>query len=351
MTIERHEQASAKTLKQIKRKVVRVSKEALVETGFFDQGRKLPLVIRPKLAGVDLAAWAGGSQGFIEAQLQKYGAILFRDFNVDSVVGFNQLVQAVSEELLDYSEPSSPRIQVADKTYTSTEYPASQWIQLHNEMSYAHNWPHKVFFFCVEPADEGGATPLARSREVFELLPPSIRDPFIQKRVMYVRNFGSGLDIAWQKVFQTEDRSAVELYCRSAGIDFEWADGNRLRTRQVRQGVLEHPRTGEVVWFNQAHAFHVASLDPQVRESLMSEVGPEDIPRNAYYGDGSTIDDSVIEAIIEAYSRALITFEWRKGDVLMVENMLVAHGRMPFKGTRKILVSMAELVNGKDIGA
>jgi hypothetical protein len=201
----------------------------------------------------------------------------------------------------------------------------------------------------VQPAEEGGETPIADSREVFRLLDPHVTRRFIEKRVMYVRNFSPGLDLPWQHVFRTDSPAEVEGYCRAAGIEFEWRGPERLRTRQVQQSVLRHGRTGDLVWFNQAHAFHAASLEPAVRAALGAEMGEDEFPRNAYYGDGSPIEDSVIEAIRDAYRRAAVAFPWQRGDVLVLENMLFAHGRAPFRGPRRVLVAMSGLVSASEV--
>ena len=160
---------------------------------------------------------------------------------------------------------------------------------------------------------------------------------------MYVRNYGEGVDLPWQEAFQTNDRKVVEEYCVKARTQFEWRDGNRLRTRQVRQAVATHPVTGEVVWFNHAHMFHTSNLEPSVRESLLAEFKDDELPRNAFYGDGSPIEASVLEDIRAIYTNAAVSFDWQKGDMLMLDNFLCSHGREPFAGPRKILVAMAEL--------
>jgi len=330
-------------------KPVTRAQEKLVKTSYLSDGGTLPLVVEPGIDGIDLAQWARNNREFILSELSKHGALLFRQFKIETVGQFEQFAKSLTPKLLNYSEPSSPRSEVSANIYTSTEYPASQWIQLHNEMSYAHNWPSKVFFFCLQPAAEGGQTPIADSRQVFARLAPKLRERFMEKNVMYVRNFGDGLGLSWQHVFQTNDKAAVEAYCRQAGIEFEWKTNDRLRTRQVRQAVARHHQTGETVWFNQVHAFHLSILETPVREALLAEMKEEDIPRNAYYGDGSPIESSVIAEIQEAYREASVMFPWRKGDVLMLDNMTVAHGRAPFTGARKILVTMAELLTDKDL--
>jgi alpha-ketoglutarate-dependent taurine dioxygenase len=323
-------------------KTIGASRGGLVRTSILPPGEGLPLLITPSADELDLAPWIEANRERVEGLLLKHGALLFRRFDVSTPAEFRRIAIAFSGELLNYDEPSSPRSQIGENIYTSTEYPPDQWIQLHNEMSYTSTWPQKVFFFCSLPAESGGETPLAFSRKVFELLSPKLREKFVENGVMYVRNFGYGLDIPWQRVFQSADRAEVERYCKGAGIEVQWKEGDRLRTRQVCPAVVTHPRTGETVWFNQAHAFHVATLDPALRQFLLDEMGEEEIPRNAYYGDGSRIEDTVIEEIREAYRQVADTFTWQTGDVLILDNITVAHGRAPFTGARKVLVAMAE---------
>ena len=312
------------------------------QDGPLTPGRRLPLVAQPALDGLELVAWAARHRPLLETHLQQHGGILFRNFNIPSIETFEQFICAISGELQTYDYRSTPRNPVSGKIYTSTEYPASQTIPLHNEMSYTCRWPGKIWFFCVKVADQGGETPIADSRKVFERISPALKQQFIQKRVMYVRNYGDGIDLPWSNVFQTENRREVEQYCRKFGIEFEWKSENHLRTRQVCQAVATHPQTGEQVWFNQAHLFHVSSLPSAVSARLLEEFQPEELPRNAYYGDGSPIETAALDEIRGIYHQEAICFPWQPGDILMLDNMLTAHGRMPFTGMRQVVVGMAD---------
>jgi hypothetical protein len=194
----------------------------------------------------------------------------------------------------------------------------------------------------MKPAEYGGETPIADSRRIFELLDPKIKARFIEKKVMYVRNYGTGLDLRWQDVFQTESKSEVDSFCRRAGIACEWYAGDALRTRQLCQAVATHPRTGETVWINQAHLFHVSNLESSMADSFLEEFRAENLPRNAYHGDGSPLDASMLDEIRSVYRAEAISFPWKEGDILMLDNMLAAHGRAPFAGSRRVLVGMCE---------
>ncbi len=327
------------------RKSINLQPEEFIRQSFWNAEKSFPLVIQPAVEGINLIAWAKNNQEFLETNLLRYGGILFRGFGVHTTDDFQAFIQTTSGQLLEYTYRSTPRKQVSGRVYTSTEYPPDMSIPLHNENSYSRNWAMKLFFLCVTAADEQGETPIADSRRIFERIDPEIRQKFIEKKVMYVRNYGSEIDLPWQNVFQTTSKPEVEEFCRRSEIEFEWLGGDGLRTKQICQSVAKHPRTGESIWFNQANLFHIASLPGEVRNALLTNYGEENLPRNAYFGDGERIEPTVIEHINRVYEQTAVAFPWQKGDVLMLDNMLAAHGRNPFKGQRKIVVGMAQPFN------
>jgi alpha-ketoglutarate-dependent taurine dioxygenase len=254
---------------------------------------------------------------------------------------------------MKYMEGATPRTELKEKIYTSTEYPADHRIALHNELTYTLTWPMKISFFCVQAPSERGETPIADVRGVLRRLGPRVADRFRTRGGwMLVRNFREGLSLPWQKSFNSADASEAEAYFRAARIDWEWQSGGRgLVTRQVRPATARHPQTGEEVWFNHIAFWHVSSLEPEVRETLLSTMGVESLPYNTYYGDGSPIEDSLVEEIREAYRDETVSFPWQPGDLLLLDNMLVAHGRNSYRGERKILAAMGEAHTRADAAA
>lgn len=309
----------------------------------------LPLVGRPTTSGVDLRWWAERHRDLIEERLLTHGAILFRGFDIAAAGDFHGVVEACCSRVLPYRERSSPRTQVSEDVYTSTDHPASEWIFPHNELSYAKTFPRKLFFFCETPATSGGETPLADTRQVRARIDPAIYTALVQRGWSYVRNLGVGFGLPWQTVFQTDDRGTVEAYCREHSIEWEWLGPDLLRTRQVRPVLATHPCTGEAVWFNHLAFFHVSTLDARTRAAITAAFANVDLPNNTYYGDGSAVADDIVENLRRAYLESLVSFTWERGDVIVLDNLLTAHSRSPYTGARRILFAMGDPVTRTDL--
>jgi len=341
---QRYEQARNRARRAARPKPIEatLSQEDHVRVGYLSPGQTLPLVIERNLRETRLQTWVRENMEFVESNLHRHGGILFRGFDMKSVDDFSDYLSAACKDLLTYVESATPRTELSEKIYTSTEFPAGHTIALHNELTYVLAWPMRIWFFCLRPAGSGGETPIADVRRVFNRISPQTRRMFIEKGWMLIRNFGDGLGLPWRTSFHTRDRDEAESYFRSREIEFDWKDADRLRTRQVRPAVARHPVTGEMVWFNHIAFWHVSGLEPALRQTMQEVLEEEDLPYNTYYGDGSPIMPSVIDEIRRAYDEETIAFKWQAGDVLMLDNMLVAHGRRPYGGERKILVAMGE---------
>ncbi|HEX5716217.1 MAG TPA: amino acid adenylation domain-containing protein [Thermoanaerobaculia bacterium] len=346
-----HEKPSFRKLARIKPRAVSLPEEGLVLMGPLD-GREFPLVVEPNVPDIDLAEWAAGNRELIEDKLAKHGAILFRGFQLPMIRDFEKIASAICPDLYgDYGDLPREKQGESEKIYESTPYPPDKTILFHNESSHMHMWPLRQFFYCATAAQEGGETPIVDCRRIYKCLDPELAEKFETKGLLYVRNFTGGLDVSWQEFFHTDNRTQVEAWCLEAGIECEWREGDRLRTRKAALAVATHPKTGEKVFFNQLQLHHVACLEPEVRESLQSLFSEEDLPRNVCYGDGTPIENPVVDRILEIYWKESARFRWREGDLLALDNMLVAHARNPFRGPRKIAVAMGRMLKKEDLPA
>ncbi len=309
----------------------------LYECAGFIEGSRFPI----SLANGDksLLTAVGGNVEKLRDILFQKGAILLRGFDVtrDS---FGAIVDLLSGSRLEYVYRSTPRTSVADRIFTATNYPADREIPLHCEEAYQRNWPMLLAFYCEQPAAEGGETPLADMVKVTARIDPKLVQRFRERRVCYVRNYIDGIDLPWTDVFQTQSRREVERFCLKHDIRFDWGRDGALHTAHICQGTALHPSSGEELWFNQAHLFHASSLGAGVAQDMIEAFGLEGLPRNAVYGDGAEIADEDLEAIRGAFAQERVTFRWQKNDVLLLDNMQVAHGRLRYSGRRSVLVAM-----------
>lgn len=282
-------------------------------------------------------------EAWVADMLAEHGGILFRGYDITSPEQFQMAARAAIASLIPYVEGQSPRSKVADNVYTSTEHPARFSITLHNELSYTKSPPPRIAFFCLTEPTQGGETPITDCRLVYQKMPPAIREKFETKGVRYVKNMhgdANGLGKSWMDHFETNDRSTVEAYLGENDIDFEWLANGSLRTTATRPGVIDHPLTGERIWFNQANLWHVTNVDERHRAQLIQRCGIDGLPTHAFYGDGSPIEDAELDQVRNVFWDNAVIAPWRQGDFLLLDNFLVAHGRKPFEGPRKILVAM-----------
>jgi len=319
-----------------------------MKTSFLNE-RRLPLVVEP-----EGGASAGGPEALFElwrehgetlrGRLLEHGALLLRGFSMSGAAELERFVRLFSgRDPLDYVGGASPRVKLGEGVYTSTEYPSRLTLLPHNELSYTFRWPAHLFFCCATPPGSGGETPLADSRAVLRKLDPQVCARFRQKGIRYVRNLSgeAGSGYSWQEAFETEDGVAVEEFCRSGQVSFSWRGDGGLRLCEVRPATAKHPLTGEEVWFNQAEGFHPSALDPETYRALTARAGEEGLRLNSFYGDGTPLEAAALEHVREVVGAASMPVAWREGDLLVIDNLLAAHGRNPFDGPRRILLSMA----------
>ena len=307
------------------------------------EGAKLPVVVAPTMAGVDLISWAEGARALIDTLLAQHKALLFRGFLGQSADRLDAFLAATSRGgPLEYIDRTTPRSRIGAGIYTSTVYPGRYAIEQHSEGTYWHRWPCKLYFACAVPATRGGETPLSDNAAVLRRLPAEIRDAFTRGNFMLKRTFNKGFGLTWQDAFQTEDVSAVEEYCASHDIEYEWRGDGVLQTRQVRPAIRQNPRTGEMVWFSHAAFYHASSYAREVALGLLEACGPDELPYDTCLGDGSPIPTPWIETIRAAVATETSRFPWQRDDILIVDNMAVAHGRAPYEGERLVLVAMTE---------
>ncbi|MDA0342442.1 MAG: TauD/TfdA family dioxygenase [Proteobacteria bacterium] len=293
--------------------------------------------------GLDLAVWSRAHLVQLEALAARHPVILLRGFELRDEAAFARVRDVLVPKPAAYMYRSTPRVAVAEGIMTATEYPASEEIPQHCENAYQRDWPMRLLFCCLVSPETGGQTPLSDVAKVTARIDEADLDLVEARGIRYIRNYHTGFDLDWRTVFQTDQRTAVEAFCDTHDISFEWLDDGRLRTTQVCQGTARRPTSAERLWFNQAQLFHPSALGPEMMEDMLDIFGVDELPRDARLGDGAPISPVLLDNVRTAFAAEARDFDWRAGDVMIVDNMRAAHGRRAFTGHRRVLVSMGAM--------
>jgi alpha-ketoglutarate-dependent taurine dioxygenase len=233
--------------------------------------------------------------------------------------------------------------------YSSSTWPSNQLMCMHHEQSYRLDFPGLMLFACLVAPTSGGETVLADSARVLEALPADLVGRFENEGWLLARSYTEEIGLSFAEAFGTDDRGAVEDYCRSNAIDFEWQADGGLRTTQRRRAVVHHPVTGHRCWFNQIAFLNQFTMNPEVREFLVDLYGEDGLPFNTRFGNGDPIGEDIVESINEVYQANSCREPWQAGDLLLVDNIRTAHSREPFEGSREVIVAMGDAVRLSDL--
>jgi alpha-ketoglutarate-dependent taurine dioxygenase len=305
-----------------------------------------PPMLRVEAAG-DASRWAAEHRDALRAAVAEHGSVLVRGLGVRDAAQTEAVFRQLGS-LMDEKEAFTPRQRYAPGVYSSSKWPPNQPMCMHHELSYTLESPCLMLFACLIAPSEGGATPVADSPTVLRALPAELIQRFERVGWLLIRNYNSDIGASVADAFGTDDRRAIERYCRANAIEFEWRPDGALRTRQRRSAVVHHPLTGQRCWFNQIAFLNEWTIDPEVREYLVDIYGEDGLPFNTRFGNGDPIGADVVQLINEVYEANTVRERWQAGDLMLVDNLRTAHARERFEGPREVLVAMADAVHLAD---
>ncbi|GHK03961.1 TauD/TfdA family dioxygenase [Streptomyces sp. NPDC003753] len=300
-----------------------------------------PPILRIEAPG-DAVSWAAENREALRARVAEHGALLVRGLGLKETERVGAVFTALAGELMTEREAFAPRQTHGPRLYSSATWPANQPMCMHHELSYTLQCPGLMLFACLTAPDQGGATAVADAEEVLRALPAEISERFEREGWLLTRSYNDEIGASLTESFGTDDRAAIERYCRENAIDTDWLPDGSLRTRQRRAAVVRHPVTGRRCWFNQIAFLNEWTLAPEVREYLVDEYGEDGLPFNTRFGDGSPIGEDIVDLLNATYEQHTRREPWQAGDVMLVDNIRTAHSREAYSGDRQVLVAMAE---------
>lgn len=321
---------------------LQVSAIDVAEQQHYD-GACFPLVLANQSAdaGLDeVADWASGQRRMLLEQLDRHGAILFRGFPLRSAEDFDRFVAAFDLPNFAYDDSLSNAVRVnrTPRVFTANEAPATVTIMLHHEMAQTPLYPRMLFFFCEQPAEQGGETPLCRSDILWQRLQERCPEFAEQCRALGLRytnvmppeaDTSSGMGRSWQSTLRVSTTDEAEQALAALGYCYEWLPDGCLRaTTPLLPAVRELP-DGRASFFNQLIAAYCGWKDTR-----------NDPSKAVTFGDGKPLDQRAMAIAVELAEELTFDLPWREGDVALVDNFTVMHGRRSFVGTRRVLASL-----------
>ena len=288
---------------------------------------------------VDSIVWARENHAELIDLTFQHGTVLFRNFGTKTDQDFDAFIQAFNLENFHYrkSLSNAVRFNRTERVFTANESPANVKIFLHHEMAQTPIYPSRLFFFCEQPAETGGATPICRSDllvvRLKEQHPRFVAD-LITKGLRY-RNIlpdeddpQSGMGRSWRSTFQADTHDECETNMAKLGYSGEWRDdGSLVSTTPVLDGI-RMLSDGRQTFFNQLIAAYRGWGSD-------GDSGP-----SITFGDGTPLDHVAVTAACDIADELTFNVPWQQGDVALVDNYVTMHARQTFTGIRKILASL-----------
>lgn len=306
-----------------------------------------PPLLRAEATG-DALSWAADHRDALRAVVAEHGSVLVRGLGLSDAAGTGAVFSSLAAGLMTEKEVFAPRRTYSDGVYSSSKWPPNQPMCMHHELSYTLEFPGMMMFACLSAPTDGGATALADSPTVLDALPTELTERFEREGWLLTRSYNDEIGATVAEAFGTDDRGAVESYCRANAITFEWQPDGGLRTGQRRSAVVRHPVSGRRCWFNQIAFLNEWTMAPEVREYLVDLYGADGLPFNTRFGNGDPIGEDVVQLLNSVYEANTAREPWQAGDLMLVDNIRTAHSREPFEGPREVLVAMADPVHLAD---
>ncbi|MFE7402506.1 TauD/TfdA family dioxygenase [Streptomyces sp. NPDC057557] len=306
-----------------------------------------PPLLRAEATG-DALSWAAEHRDALRAVVAERGSLLVRGLGLRDAAETGAVFSKLATGLMTEKEVFAPRQTYSDGVYSSSKWPPNQPMCMHHELSYTLEFPGLMMFACLSAPTDGGATAVADSPTVLDALPAELTERFEREGWLLDRSYNGEIGASIAEAFGTDDRGAVESYCRANAITFEWQPDGELRTRQRRSAVVRHPVTGHRCWFNQIAFLNEWTMAPEVREYLVDVYGADGLPFNTRFGNGDPIGEDVVQLLNSVYEANTAREPWQAGDLMLVDNIRTAHSRETFEGPREVLVAMADRVHLAD---
>nr|ADN26242.1 Fe(II)/ 2-oxoglutarate-dependent oxygenase [Streptomyces coeruleorubidus]ADN65339.1 oxidoreductase [Streptomyces coeruleorubidus] len=284
-------------------------------------------------------SWLHDMAATIRDHMLLRGAVLIHGLPMDGPDSLAKARNALGIAGHTPTEAFNNRSDFGNGIFSPINWPNDRVICPFQESSFSRTFPSVVLTACITPPDGEGQSHLSDTRRIAGHLPAHLADRVRTGGWTMARSFHDGFGITWQEAFSVADRAALDELFETTGIKPEWLPNGTLYTVRHRPGFIDHPTTGEECWFNQISFLNAGNLDP-VERDIMTDAFGKYLPMNTFFGDGSPLSDEDLTAIQHAYDSVRVGVPWRRGDLLITDNIIMAQGRSQFEGSPEFLIAL-----------
>ena len=343
----------------------------------------MPFVIEPETPESGhfnfLHAFLASHSNAILNDIASYGAVLLRGFNVSSTKEFEQSILSINGmhgmSHLFMSEPGRERVDGLDYVFhTNSKIKTGGALHLggfHTENYYSPDVPNYISFCCFNPAKLGGETGLINMASVYEKLDTSLKEQ-LEKKSFFVSKWPIGV-IANRYQIKPE-------IAKKACVDFGLNIENNNFVVMHKPSVFQHPITMKKIiqanlcaelpsvndailnhfmndytglkWIIHKAAWKIIGYHRLRKWTLMlpaffdhpikflkmrkqMQQRMKQYSNNSYPRINSVFKSDDIEILAAAMRESYASFLWQKGDILLVDNLQMAHAGMPGKTNKR----------------
>jgi len=252
-------------------------------------------------------------------QFTKTGAVLLRGFGLEGDQ-FTDFSERFGSEFLINGNTTRETVSTDRKTQTVNS--GTGLIPPHAEMAYSPFRPDILWFQCLTPASGGGATFLCDGEHIWNRMKPAMRSIFEDQKIKYIF---PNLNYQWLSLFIGKDCDGPSIGTTLASIPGLVYMVNSDQTITIEYSISAINRTK----YGAAEAF--------ANSVIVEET-------SSHFEDGTPIPQSLrLELFALACQRAFY-LKWHPGDILMVDNSRIMHGREPFgDNSRRIHVRLCRV--------
>jgi alpha-ketoglutarate-dependent taurine dioxygenase len=288
----------------------------------------------------DLPTWLKANKAVVDEALAVAGTVLFRGFHITTPEDVDATVEAYGEAGFTYGDSLSNavRVNLTPRIFTANEAPPDVSIFLHHEMAQTPLFPSKLFFSCMIAPETGGSTPICRSDIVFDRLQietPELVAALSAHGVRYSNTMpgqddpNSGQGRSWRSTLSCETRAEAETRLSNLGYTYIWNEDDTLRVTSPALPAIKTLPDGSESFFNQLIAAFRGWKDAR-----------NDPSKSVTLGNGEPLDADALGTAIQIADELSFDLNWQVGDVALLDNFRVMHGRRPYTGKRRVVAAL-----------